>query len=125
MHAPLASQMVQWEGREDHDKKAYCAQIKDQARLGISVNNTETRIDAVQKSISELDVSVATATEIRRTQLSGFVTLTASIAAATELLKLAANRPNNSARKLQKAWLLRTLDELGTLQRSSRIRCRT
>ena len=54
------------------------------------LSNTETRIEAVRKSISELDDSVAKATEIR--QHSEFVTLTANNAAATQLLKLAINR---------------------------------
>ena len=92
---------------------------------GEQLCNTETRIDAVQKSNSELDVSVARATEIRVIQLSGFVNRIASIAGATELLKLAATRLNNSARKLQKAAPTRTLDELRPLHRSSCIRRRT
>ena len=57
----------------------------------LAVCHTVTRIEAVQKSIFELDASVATATETRRKQQSEFVTLIASIAAATELLKLAAS----------------------------------
>ena len=56
--------------------------------------NTETRIEAVQTWLSELEDSAAEATGIRRKQHSEFVSLTASIAAATELLKLAANRLN-------------------------------
>ena len=64
--------------------------------------NTETRIDAVQKSISELAVSVAKATEIRRKQLSEFVTLIADMVGATELLKLAANRLNKFCVKAQR-----------------------
>ena len=50
------------------------------------------RIEAVHKSISELDDSVAKATEIRQKQHSEFVTLTANNAAATQLLKFANNR---------------------------------
>ena len=92
---------------------------------GEQLCNTETRIDAVQTVISELDVSVARATEIRGIQLSGFVTQIASIAGATELLELAATRLNNSARNWHKVGPLRTLDELRPLQRSSCIRRRT
>merc|ERR1719383_1636148 len=63
----------------------------------------ESRIAAVQKSISELDDSVAKATEMRQKQHSDFVTLTANNAAATELLKLAINRLNKFyAHKLHK-----------------------
>ena len=61
---------------------------------GEELCNTETRIDAVQKSISELDASVAKATEIRRKQHLEFVTLIADIAGAIELLELVANRLN-------------------------------
>ena len=50
------------------------------------------RIEAVHKSISELDDSVAKATEIRQKQHSEFVTMTANNAAATQLLKFANNR---------------------------------
>jgi len=64
--------------------------------------NTETRIDAVQTSISELDVSVAQATGIRRKQLSEFVTLIINIASAAELLKLAANRLNTFCVRAQR-----------------------
>ena len=64
--------------------------------------NTETRIDAVQTSISELDVSVAQATGIRRKQLSEFVTLFVNIASAAELLKLAANRLNTFCVRAQR-----------------------
>ena len=53
------------------------------------LSNTDVRIAIVQKSIAELDDSVAKATEIRRKQHAEFVTLTANNAAATELLKLA------------------------------------
>merc|ERR1711916_205586 len=68
------------------------------------LSNTDDRIAVVQKSISELDDSVAKATEIRQKQHSEFVTLTANNAAATELLKLAVNRLNKFyAPKLHKA----------------------
>ena len=53
------------------------------------LSNTDVRIAIVQKSLAELDDSVAKATEIRRKQHAEFVTLTANNAAATELLKLA------------------------------------
>merc|ERR1712136_271492 len=98
---------------EDDDKKAYCLQsfdkTEDEAKVLAhqiaghkdtiedyeeQLSNTETRIAAVQKSISELDASVAKATEIRQKQHSEFVTLTANNAAATQLLKLAINRLN-------------------------------
>ena len=55
---------------------------------------TETGIDAVQKSIFDLGVSVAKATEIRRVQLSELVTQIPYIAGATESPKLAANMVN-------------------------------
>jgi len=108
---------------EDDDKKAYCVQsfdkTEDEAKVLAhqiaghkdtiedyeeQLSNTETRIAAVQKSISELDASVAKATEIRQKQHSEFVTLTANNAAATQLLKLAINRLNKFyAPKLHKA----------------------
>merc|ERR1712136_291094 len=108
---------------DDDDKKAYCVQsfdkTEDEAKVLAhqiaghkdaledyqeQLSNTETRIAAVQKSISELDDSVAKATEIRQKQHSEFVTLTANNAAATELLKLAINRLNKFyAPKLHKA----------------------
>jgi len=56
------------------------------------LSNTDVRIAVVQKSIAELDDSVAKATEIRRKQHAEFVILTANSAAATELLTLAAER---------------------------------
>ena len=108
---------------DDDDKKAYCVQNFDQTEDEAKVlahqiaghkdtmedyeeqlSNTETRIAAVQKSISELDASVAKATEMRQEQHSDFVTLTANNAAATQLLKLAINRLNKFyAPKLDKA----------------------
>jgi len=108
---------------EDDDKKAYCVQsfdkTEDEAKVLAhqiaghkdtiedyeeQLSNTETRIAAVQKSVSELDASVAKATEIRQKQHSEFVTLTANNAAATQLLKLAINRLNKFyAPKLHKA----------------------
>ena len=33
MDTSLAPPMEQWEGREDYDKKAYCVQIKGQAKV--------------------------------------------------------------------------------------------
>ena len=56
--------------------------------------NTETRIDAMQKSASGLAVSVTKATDIRRNQLSEFVNLIDDVVGAAEPLKLAANRLN-------------------------------
>jgi len=108
---------------EDDDKKAYCVhsfdKSEDEAKVLANeisghrgtiegyeeqLTNTATRIAAVHKSISELDASVAKATEIRQTQHSDFVTLTANNAAATQLLKLAVNRLNKFyAPKLHKA----------------------
>ena len=49
--------------------------------------HTDNRIHAVQKSIFDLGVSVAKATEIRRAQLSELVTVIPYIAGATELPK--------------------------------------
>ena len=73
---------------DDDDKKAYCVQsfdkTEDEAKVLANeisghrgtiegyeeqLTNTETRIVVVHKSISELDASVAKATEIRQTQL--------------------------------------------------------
>merc|ERR1712135_95438 len=108
---------------DDDDKKAYCVQsfdkTEDEAKvlahqiaghkdtvedLEEQLSNTDERIAVVQKSISELDASVAKATAIRQTQHSEFVTLTANNAAATQLLKLAVNRLNKFyAPKLHKA----------------------
>ena len=56
--------------------------------------HTDNRIHAVQKSIFDLGVSVAKATEIRRAQLSELVTPFPYIAGATELPKLAADMVN-------------------------------
>ena len=56
------------------------------------LSNTDDRIAVVQKSLAELDDSVAKATEMRRKQHAEFVTLTANSAAATELLTLAAKQ---------------------------------
>ena len=56
--------------------------------------NTETGIDALQKSIFDLGVSVAKATKIRWVQLSELVTLIPNIAGATQSPKLAANMVN-------------------------------
>merc|ERR1719434_220613 len=108
---------------EDDDKKAYCVKsfdkTEDEAKvlahqiaghkdtiedLEEQLSNTDDRIAVVQKSISELDASVAKATAIRQKQHSEFVTLTANNAAATQLLKLAINRLNKFyAPKLHKA----------------------
>jgi len=115
--------LLKAEQGDDDDKKAYCVQSFDETEDEAKVlahqiaghkdvledyeeqlSNTETRIAAVQKSISELDDSVAKATELRQKQRSEFVTLTANNAAATELLKLAINRLNKFyAPKLHKA----------------------
>ena len=56
--------------------------------------HTDARIDAVQKSIFDLGVSVAKATEIRRVTLSELVTLIPYVG-ATELLTLATDMVNN------------------------------
>ena len=55
--------------------------------------HTDARIDAVQKSIFDLGVSVGKATEIRRVQLSGLVTLIPYIG-ATESPTLATDMVN-------------------------------
>ena len=57
------------------------------------LSNTDARIEAVEKSISELHERVTKETEIRQEQ-SEVVTLIAKNAAATELIKLAVNRLN-------------------------------
>ena len=60
----------------------------------------------MQKSVVELDASVAKATEIRQKQHAEFVALTTQIAGATELLKNAVNRLKKShTPKLDKAAL--------------------
>ena len=106
--------MLKAEQGEDDGKKACCiksfGQTKDEAKVVAheisshkdaivdskdQLSNTGARIDAVQKSISEFDVSVTKASEFRK-QYSEFVTLTDNVA-ATELLKLAVNRWNFSS----------------------------
>ena len=52
------------------------------------LSNTDARIEAVEKSISELHESVTKKTGIRQEQQSEVATLIASNAAATDLLKL-------------------------------------
>ena len=108
--------LLKAEQGEDDGKKAYCiksfGQMEDEAKVmghHISshrdaivdskdqLSNTGARIDAVQKSISEFDVSVTKASEFRRNQYSEFVSLTDNNIAATELLKLAVNRLNFSS----------------------------
>ena len=79
--------VMEAEQGEDDSKKAYRFKGFDVA---------EDEAEAVQKSTFELDASVAKGTEIRHKQPSEFVTLTAINAAATELLKFAVNRLNNS-----------------------------
>ena len=58
------------------------------------LSNTDARIEAVEKSTSELHDRVTKETEVRQKQHSEVVTLIANNAAATELLKLAVNRLN-------------------------------
>jgi len=55
---------------------------------------TGERLDAVSKSIAELDASVAKATKIRQDEHSEFVTVTANNAATSKLLGIAINRLN-------------------------------
>ena len=104
--------LLKAEQGEDDSMKAYCLEnfdkTEDDAKalaktiaghmdatqeFQEQLSNTDDRIAVVQ-SLAELDDSVAKATEIRRKQHAEFVTLTANSAAATELLKLAANRLN-------------------------------
>ena len=108
--------LLKAEQGEDDGKKAYCiksfGQTEDETKvLGHQISghrdaildskdqlsNTGARIDAVQMSISEFDVSVTKASEFRRKQYSEFVTLTDNTIAATELFKLAVNRLNFSS----------------------------
>ena len=58
------------------------------------LSNTDARIEAVEKSISELHERVTKEIEIPQTQQSEVVTLIANNATVTELLKLAVNRMN-------------------------------
>ena len=115
--------LLKSEQGDDDSKKAYCLEnfdkTEDDAKALAKtigghkdaiqeyqdqLSNTADRIAVVQKSIAELDDSVAKATEIRQKQHAEFVTLTANNAAATELLKLAINRLNKFyAPKLHKA----------------------
>ena len=94
----------------DDSKKAYCLgnfdKTEDAKELAKTIvghedvtqefqeqlSNTDDRVAVMQKSIAEIDDSVAKATEIRRKQHAEFVTLTANNAAATELFTLAAKR---------------------------------
>ena len=64
--------------------------------------NTETRIDVVQ-----LDVSVVKSTEIRRKQHPELVALISSIAGATELLKLFADRLNEVRAQVARGYATR------------------
>ena len=72
----LANQIAGHTHTIEHDEEQLCY--------------TETRIDAVQMSISKLDVSVAKATEIRRKQHPELVALITDVADATELKKVRA-----------------------------------
>ena len=64
--------------------------------------NTETRVDAVQ-----LDVSVAKSTEIRWKQHPELVALISSIAGATELCKLAADRLKEVRAQVARGYAIR------------------
>ena len=65
------------------------------------MTSTDTRIEATQKMISELDATVTKATEIPRKQHLELVALTANMAAATELCKLTVDRWNAVSRGTQ------------------------
>ena len=96
---------------DDESTKAYCVEDFDQTendakalakssadhkddmqQVQDQLSNTDAWIEVVQKSISELDASVAKATEIRQKRRAEFVTLAANNEASTQLLKLAVNR---------------------------------
>ena len=107
---------------DDDDKKAHCVQSfnksEDEAKVVAhqivgprdtlevceeQLSNADDRIAVVQKSTSELHASVAKAFQIRQTQHSELVTLTANTVAVTHLLKVAINRLNKfCAPKLHK-----------------------
>ena len=98
---PSVRKMVQREGlraqsfgKTEDDAKVLAHQIAGHTHTKENHEEplcyTETRIDAVQKSIAKLDGSVAEATEIRRKQHPELVALITDVAGATELLKLAA-----------------------------------
>ena len=87
--------MENW-NRTEYDAKAIARTITvvkdDTQELQDRLSETVSGIAVVQKSVVELDASVAKATEIRQKQHAEFVALTTQNACATELLKNAVNR---------------------------------
>jgi hypothetical protein len=105
--------LLKQEQTDDENKKTYCLDSIDRAEdegksLAIDIKShksgiadfseqldaTGERLDAVSKSIAELDASVAKATKIRQDEHAEFVTVTANNAATSKLLGLAINRLN-------------------------------
>ena len=102
--------LLKAEQGDDDSKKAHCLEnfdkTEDAKALAKTIvghkdatqefqeqlSNTDDRIAIVQKSIAELDDSVAKATEMRRNQHAEFMTLTANNVAAIKCLKLAAKQ---------------------------------
>jgi len=105
--------LLQEEQVDDDSKKTYCVDSIDKTEdEGKSLSNdienhqsalsdfndqlsaTGERLEAVAKSISELDASVAKATTIRQDEHAEFLTVTANNAATSQLLGIAVNRLN-------------------------------
>jgi len=105
--------LLKQEQIDDDNKKTYCLdsidRVEDEGKsLAVDIKShksdisdfaeqlsaTRERLDAVSKSIAELDTSVAKATKIRQDEHSEFVTVTANNAATSKLLGIAINRLN-------------------------------
>jgi len=105
--------LLKQEQIDDDNKKTYCVdsidRLEDEGKsLAVDIKShksaisdfteqlsgTEERLDAVTKSVAELDASVAKSTKIRQDEHSEFVTVTANNAATSKLLGIAINRLN-------------------------------
>ena len=110
--------LLQQEQVDDDNKKTYCLdsidRVEDEGKsLAVDIESHKSdisdfaeqlsgireRLDAVSKSIAELDTSVAKATKIRQDEHSEFVTVTANNAATSKLLGIAINRLKSSVRR--------------------------
>merc|ERR1712227_166777 len=105
--------LLQQEQIDDDNKKTYCLdgidRLEDEGKsLDVDIKShksaisdfaeqlsgTEERLDAVTKSVAELDASVAKSTKIRQDEHSESVTVSANNAATSKLLGIAINRLN-------------------------------
>ena len=80
------------------------------------LSNTTARIEAVEKSISELHECVTKDTEIRQKQHSEVMTLIANNVAATDMLKLAVNRLHETQRQVLAGQTLQKTVEMPQAQ---------